>query len=120
MIIISHQIHKSMYKSITKPPFVLSCKLQNRMQNHAFAWRNWSVIYTQDMQDLQNSLESIDHEFRHMLIYFFRRQTHEFSDSQIFFFVFFTLRIFFPTFFAYHNYGSSYIYKLPEKLRKSM
>ena len=90
------------------------------MQNYAFDWINGSTIHKQVLQLRKECWESTDLEFRHMLIYFFRCQGQRFSESQIFFFVFSTLRIFFPTFFACHTYLSNYIFYVPKKLRKSV
>ena len=71
-----------------------------------------------ELREVTKNLESPDLEFRYMLIYFFRCQSQWFSKSQIFFFVFSTLTIFFPNFIVDHYYVSNYIYKLPQKLGK--
>ena len=67
-----------------------------------------------------NYAKSAGLEFRHILMYFLGVQSQRFSESQIFFFVFSTLRIFLSTFFGYQPYLSKFVYHMQKKLRKSM
>ena len=74
----------------------------------------WKVLYLWEWI----YAESIGLEFRRMLIYFLRCKRQRLSHSQIFFFVFSTLTIFFSTFFPYQTYISTYYLLLPKTPRK--
>ena len=74
----------------------------------------WKVLYMWEWI----YAESIGLEFRRMLIYFLRCKSQRLSHSQIFFFVFSTLTIFFSTFFPYQTYISNYYLLCAKKTKE--
>ena len=65
-------------------------------------------------------MESIELDFRHMLIYFSSCKSQRFSRSQIFIFIFSTLKFIFSKKNFNHTYLSYYISHLPKNLGKSV